>query len=398
MEPNERAMQLVAWGVLVIAFGVWIVLAIAGVRWASTFLQTAAAPAPSTLERVAGIVLYREAAQPTESSARQGMRVYEQDEIGTSGGSSAVLRTFDGAAFEVFPDARLQVNASRIGRFNPAATRAVFTLAAGAVRLTVPNMANKAHTVNVLTPHGAAAFVPGEYTLRVGPEGTRISVWQGRSAAAIEDQIVEIEDGEKITLHPDRKTYAVTAVLENALRNGDFSNGTEDWQVWEDGEPERPDVPGRRAVVPGEGTGAPRQVLRVSRTSVVDAHNETGLTQTVNRDVSGSRQVVIAARFRVDLASLSGGGYSGSEYPLMVRVHYRDNRGADRIWVQGFYYSNPENRPVRDGQRVERGVWTDFSFDLTQLGTPPALVEAVQVFGAGHTFDAMMGDVRLLVD
>jgi hypothetical protein len=136
----------------------------------------------------------------------------------------------------------------------------------------------------------------------------------------------------------------------------------------------------------------------VNRVSLIDAHNETGLSQDLIRDVSGARQIVIAARLRVEQASLSGGGYLGSEYPLMIRVRYHDSRGVEQTWVQGFYYANPENRPVPVGQRVERGVWTEFSFDLTQLRIPPAVVDTVQVFGAGHTFDALIGDVRLLVD
>ena len=398
VQADNHRMQRLTWVMVAVAFAIWIGLAIQGSRLAAAALQTAAAPAPSRLDLVSGIVLYREANQATESSARQGMQIYELDELVTAMGSSAQLSIFDGSVLRIFPDARIQVNAMRIGRFNPAATQAVFTLVDGAVRLTIPNSANKAHTVNVLTPHGAAAFVPGEYTLRVGPEGTRISVWQGRTAAAVADAIVEVGEGQKIVLQPDRVAYDVVPVLENALANGEFADGFRGWRVWDDGEPGRPDAPGRRDLLPGDGNGAPPQVLRLSRTSVVDAHNETGLSQTLNRDVSGARQVMAQARLRVDAASLSGGGYLGSEYPLMIRVGYRDGRGVEQTWVQGFYYANPENRPVPVGQRVERATWTDVSFDLTQLRNPPATIDTVQVFGAGHTYDASIGNVRILVD
>jgi hypothetical protein len=393
-------MQRLTWVFVAVGFAVWVLLAVMVSRWASATLQTAAAPAPSTLEEVSGIVLYREANQPTDSSARPGLQLYERDEVTTSLGSNAVLRTFDNSAFRLFPSARLQVSATRIGRFNPGATQEMFTLVAGAARLSIPDSPNKAHTLNVLTPHGAAAFVPGEYTLRVGPDGTRIAVWEGRTAAAVDGSIVEIAEGQKIILRPNRTSYDVVPALENILTNGDFSDGYGGWQVWEDGEPGRPDVPGRRAIIAGEGGQAPRQALRVSRTSLVDAHNETGLSQDVQRDVSGAREIVVGARIRVDFASLSGGGYLGSEYPLMMRVRYHDDRGVEQTWTQGFYYANPENRPVPVGLRVERGQWTDVSFDLTQpqLKNPPAYIDTVQIFGAGHTFDASISDVRLLAD
>lgn len=398
VQADNQRMQRLTWALVALAFAIWIGLAIQGSRWAAAALQTASVPAPSRLDLVSGIVLHRESNQTTESSARQGMQVYELDELVTAMGSSAQLSTFDGSELRVFPDARLQVNATRIGRFNPAATQAVFTLVDGAVRLTIPSSSNKAHTVNVITPHGAAAFVPGEYTLRVRPDGTRISVWQGRTAAAVAEAIVEVGEGQKIVLYPNRVDYQVVPVLENALANGAFADGFGGWQVWDDGEPGRPDTPGRREIVPGDGNGAPRQMLRLSRTSVIDAHNETGLSQAIHRDVSGARHVIASARLRVDGASLSGGGYLGSEYPLMVRIGYRDSRGVEQTWVQGFYYANPENRPVPVGQRVERGAWTDFSFDLTQLRNPPAAIDTVQVFGAGHTYNASIGDVRILVD
>ena len=83
---------------------------------------------------------------------------------------------------------------------------------------------------------------------------------------------------------------------------------------------------------------------------------------------------------------------------MMLRVRFRDVRGAEQVWTQGFYYANPENRPVGIGQRLERGVWTDVSFDLTQHRNPPAFIDSLELFGAGHNFDASIGSVQLLVD
>ena len=105
-------MARVTWLFLVGAFGIWLIL-VGGVgSWSLSAATTAAAPAPSVLERVAGVVLYKEPDQRSGVSAQQGMQVFDGDELVTSFGSNATLRVFDGSAFELYPDARLRVEAS----------------------------------------------------------------------------------------------------------------------------------------------------------------------------------------------------------------------------------------------------------------------------------------------
>src|SRR5581483_7152427 len=145
-------------------------------------------------------------------------------------------------------------------------------------------------------------------------------------------------------------------------------------------------------------SSAPSVAMRVTRNSERDAHNETGLRQVVNRDVAGSRAVRVEAMVRVDDASLSGGGYSGTEYPLMIRIRAHDRRGGDQVWTHGFYYANSEDRPVQFGEIVPQGTWVKFSADLTQAFSQTATIDSIEVFGAGHTFDASIGAVKLLVD
>jgi hypothetical protein len=397
-ERRQIQFRRFVWVVVFVAFALWIMLAVVFGRWALGVARTAAAQAPSAVEEVGGVTLYRQLGQRNEASARPGILLYEGDELATSTGSTASLRLFDGTLLHLFPEARVRVEATRIGRINRGATQAQFTLVAGAVRASIPQMESKAHTVNFQTAQGGVALVPGEYTLRAGSDGTRISVWNGRAAAAIGDDIVELAEGQKIVLQAGGRGFAVLDVLENVVRNADFAARFDEWTPWEDREQDRADVPGRLDIVsPGESS-APARALRVTRTSLVDAHNETGLRQTIERDVAGARRIVLQAMVRVDLASLSGGGYIGSEYPMMLRVRYRDRRAAEQIWTRGFFYANPENRPVGLGQRVERGSWTPIEIDLTDALGQATSIASLEVFGAGHTFDASVGNIKLLVD
>src|SRR6266540_1880952 len=397
-ERRQVGFRRFVWTVLLAAFALWAVLAMIFGRSSIDLARTAAAPAPSLVEDVAGVTLYRQLGQRNEASATSGVRLYEGDELATSAGSVASLRIFDGTLLQIFPEARVRVDAARIGRINRAATEARFTLLSGALRVSIPQMESKAHTVNFVTAHGGVALVPGEYTIRAGLDGTRISVWGGRAAAARGDEIIEIGEGQKIVLPADRRGFAILNVLENAVKNPNFAARFEEWTPWEDREQDRTDVPGTLDIDSPTGAGAPAKALRITRTSLVDAHNETGVRQILDRDVAGARQIVLQATVKVELASLSGGGYLGSEYPMMLRLRYRDRRGSEQVWTRGFFYANPENRPVGLGQRVERGAWTSIEMDLTDVLGQVSSISSIEVFGAGHTFDASIGEIQLLVD
>lgn len=390
-------MERRTWRVVWLAFAVWVVAVILATGWAAAFVQSAVMPAPSTLGAVSGVVLYREADQRSEASAREGLQIFEGDEIATSFGSRAGIRIPDGSAVELFPETRLQVEAARIGRFNSAATQTRLTLFAGTVRLSVPEAGGRGPGVQLVLPEGMLSFTPGEYTVRASPEATRVSVWSGHSTFLARDGPKEAFDGTKLVITAGGQTQTLE-VLENIVSNGDFFENLAGWELWEDLEQGRPDVRGQIEVTSIAGQGAPAKALRIWRSSLRDAHNETGLRQRLDRDVAGARAIRLEARIRVDLASLSGGGYLGSEYPMMLRVRLRDARGGDVVWTQGFYYANPENRPVPIGAIVPRGDWVAVSVDLLQAVNQPATIESIEVFGAGHTFDALVSKVRLLVD
>ncbi len=393
---SDRQMQRLTWVAVLSGLVVWGALVVAAGRWTLDMLRQSSAPAPSSLESVAGVVLYREADHRNDVSADAGIQLFDGDELATSFGSTAVIRLFDGTSLELFPEARVRIESARVGRFNPGATVARLALERGAARVTVPDAENQPHTVTVVTPHAPAAFAPGAYTLRVWSNETRISVWEGRSRVVTGGEAIAVDAGQKVVLGKDPPRYRVGEVLEDVVMNGNFAARFEGWEPWEEREQDRPDVPGRIELTsPFDG---PARALRVSRESVRDAHNETGLRQQLGRDVNGARAIVLEARVKVDYSSLSGGGYLGSEYPMMIRIRARDRRGSDQIWTQGFYYANPENRPTSRGILVQRGEWTDFRVDLTQVMSQVATIESIEVFGAGHTFDASITGVRLLVD
>ena len=185
---------------------------------------------------------------------------------------------------------------------------------------------------------------------------------------------------------------------ENLLKNGDFVRQFQGWTMLDKGEPGRPDIGGLRQLVDETIAGRQVQALRISRNTDKDTHNETGIMQEINRDVSAYRNVAVTGWVKVSQASLSGGGYLGSEYPVMFRVNYTDDKGGRPGWTHGFYYANPELRPTENGEIISQGEWYPFLSRLTDLPDRPITIRSIEILSAGHDFDATVADIRIIAE
>ncbi len=108
------------------------------------------------------------------------------------------------------------------------------------------------------------------------------------------------------------------------------------------------------------------------------------IEQRIDREVNDMSSLVLRANVKVRHQSLSGGGYLSSEFPLMVRITYRDAYDSQAEWVHGFYYQNDAGNPTTYGQEIAKDQWFPFeSPNLLELlprptgswrsaSTPPA--------------------------
>lgn len=383
----------------------WLILALALIAFAGVGFAALAAlrstveyvEAPTTVEAMTGIVLYRSAEALGQESIAAGSAIYAGDQLEVSFGSTAALRMADGTRVELFPNARIRVDQARSPRLGGHRSEFQLAIENGAARVSVAPVGSDSRLFQMLTPAGLAQLAEGEYTVRVAPDSTRISVWAGKATVLADSQILEILPGRKMLLRANGPPNQGD-VLENVVINSGFSAKFEGWEPWEENET-RADVRGLTQIVAPTEPNSPGIALRISRESVAQAHNETGLTQKVQRDVSGSRAVWLDMWFKIESASLSGGGYLGTEYPLMLRLRYQAPRGNEEVWTRGFYYANPEQRPTTNAEQVQRGVWTHYRVNLTSLlAVTPAVIGQLQVLGAGHSFDSSVADLKILVD
>ena len=160
------------------------------------------------------------------------------------------------------------------------------------------------------------------------------------------------------------------------VQNSDFQQGLRNWTVLQEGKD------ATLVVENGE--------VRFGGTLGSVRH---GIQQSLEFDAGSYASLMLYATVRVDEAKLSGTGLSGLEAPIGLYVSYTDSAGKEhsqvvggpsgRFW-RGFYYETPTPPAVStSGEKVERGVWKEFQFDLMTLEPRPKWIHVIGAEGSG---------------
>jgi hypothetical protein len=98
----------------------------------------------------------------------------------------------------------------------------------------------------------------------------------------------------------------------------------------------------------------------------------------------------------------------------MVRINYQDIHGADREWIQGFYWQPDQNEDVQPNPlictvcttrnehvQVQKDAWHPYTSPdlvplLTQDDSPPAILKTITIYASGHTYHSMVSEVSLI--
>jgi hypothetical protein len=387
-----------AWLCLAVAFTIWCTLAgsIGVAGWTYRRNATESPPAILTIDR--GTVFYGGPTTPDQLRARPGMTAEEGGIVEVGDNARATVELFDGSSVRLMGNTKMELSMLRVGKFNADHTRLILGMIQGAAHFNIAGRLPYGREVVLNTPHGQVSLSKGEYLVWVQDDGTRVSSYTGQARADVDDHTVRIRDGQRTLLPIDGVPRGPFVLAENLLRNSDFARQFQGWTMLDKREEGRPDVGGTRRLVEETIAGRTVQAMRIFRDTDKDTHNETGIMQEVNRDVSAYRNVAVTAWVKISSASLSGGGYLGSEYPVMIRVNYPDEKGGRPGWTHGFYYSNPENRPTENGEIIPQDQWYPFLGRLSDLPDRPIFIRSIEVLSAGHDFDATIADIRLVAE
>ncbi|MGD2207755.1 MAG: hypothetical protein PVH17_13350, partial [Anaerolineae bacterium] len=116
----------------------------------------------------------------------------------------------------------------------------------------------------------------------------------------------------------------------------------------------------------------------------------------------------VSLDIKLNFQNLSGGGLLSSEFPVIIRLDYKDRWGNDQFWTHGFYYQNQAGYPIASdpwgrpsGEKIPQGVWYPYeSSNLLELlgDNRPAHMTGLTVYASGWNYDSLVSEIQLIVE
>ncbi len=412
--PSSASRERLAWAILLTAFAIFCLLAVGiplTIRW---YIHNATRPQLATLTGTLGTTLVIAPSVPSPFAVAEGVRrpdVREGNRIETDAASSAVVRLFDESSITVFPNSELTIERMRSPRFrrSPLPNEIVLRVARGTVRVNVAPPGTRPLRLIVHTPHATVRLLEeGSYSLEVANNMTQVSVRAGKAevTGAVGPTIL-LPAGRRSQIPLGEEASAPLPVAQNLIVNGDFRTAisaapitqgplAEGWVVYNDQGGDGGTVDGTAEIVVDEG----RRAVRFYRTGSQNNHGETGIRQALNKYIGDYETLKLRLDVKLKYQSLSGGGQLNSEFPLMVRINYKDVYGNDNHWVRGFYYQNDAGFFVNEtGQRIPRDTWFPVEIpDLKAQLRDPLIIMSVQIYASGWDYESLVSEVGLIAE
>ena len=375
------------------AFAVFCLLVLSIVLLAKSYWETASDVRGASLLVIAGTPLKSSPRQAQWVSAPTDSTLTDGDRVRTDEVSQAFVTLFDHSTLLVYSNTDLQIEKQASSRFVPQREVLEVALERGKVHLGIAPMLHGEKIVRVKTPDGTFDLDEGSYTLRVDAGHTQLRVAErGRAQANTREATYTVVSGQRIDL-TGGKTPGPMAADEELVHNGDFAQGYSGWLIGNNvGFKEGADVLGEQALTVKDG----RLAVRFSREGSKETHDETYLFQEVDKDVSDLSELQLSLELQLVNQSLSGGGYTGSEYPVVIRVTYRSING-DSTAGYGFYYQNFANNRTNDGVPAPQHVWLKYTAptNFMTLAPPPKRILSIQVSASGGDYESLVTNISL---
>ncbi len=415
--PRWMSQEQLAWMVLLVAFGVFLVLAVSvpfGINW---YLQHTTVSQLARIQGTSGVTLIESPggrADPVAVEAGKGKDdVMEGSILRTDPASQASVVLFDRSTLTLFPNSRVTLNEMRKPRFGRSQqpSRISLTVQGGRVRVqvapaTTPLRRFEVNALQAPAPNGGIVLEPGSYAIETSNEMTHVSVRSGQA-------LVSGQTGQQVTLQANERAEIAlgTAAVgplpakRNLLVNSDFQNPeaavalasgalATGWQVVSDQGGDGGEVDGTVEVV----TTGTNRALRFRRVGSNNNHGETGVIQPVRKQVSDYLSLLLRLDVRLVYQSLSGGGEQSSEFPLIVRVDYRDPFGNPQYWTHGFYYQNTANYNILMGSAIPQDAPYRFEVDLKEALPNAQTIESVKLYASGWDWEVYVSEVELIAE
>ena len=399
--------ERLAWTVLWLAFILFCLLVTSiplGIRY---YLLTAMADQETQLQRIEGTILVQEAEGNKPTGVTESAVLSPGDEVILDATSRGTLDLFDRSHITLYSNTNVELETVEAPRFelSDRPNRAVLNLRAGLVRVGVALPGERRTDFQVNTPHTTVSLAEGSFRIEVTNETTQITVVRGQASLGSASSTEVLLQGTRTRIGLTGIPAESLPAAENLIENGDFQEPLGTTWLTSTVVLTSTVQPPYVEIVDDGG----RQAARLVQMSVQDGdHTEVAIEQRLNQDVRDFDRLEISADIKLDHQSLSGGGLLSSEFPIILRLDYKDLWGSDKFWTHGFYYHNKANYPVAldpwgrpAGEQVPQGVWYPYESGnlLDLLGeNKPARITGLTIYASGWKFDSRVSEVHLIVE
>jgi len=405
----QRNPERLAWTVTLAGFAIFCVLLITlplSARWYLTNATRAYEARVTCLEGTT-VVENPEHAEAIPVVKGESISVPEGTVVSVDETAQAVITLFDQSLVRLFPQSSVMLMQMRAPRFGISPRSSRITLQGRGGRLwanTVLGGSNELDFEIRTLQANALLGEDGSYTLEVSNEQTEVIVQRG--TAQIIGTTAQTSTEPSITLGARQRTIVETgqppAAAMKAERdlivNGDFAAPlSTGWVDFNEQGADGGNVDGSVSLVVNEG----RRAVRFLRAGGEFNHCETIIEQQLNRDLPDPLTTLrVRATIKLVNQSLSGGGYLSSEYPLMIRIRYRDIYQSENEWVHGFYYQNFNANPTMNGQEIPQDKWYFYESEnlVDVLPVTASRILWLRVYASGWSYESLVSGISLIVE
>jgi hypothetical protein len=361
-------------------------------------------PFNTDVTSVRGVVLVNDPNINLSSSVTDGNSLMAKEgfTVTTDDTSQAIL-SFGDSSLTMYGNTTITLLETQLPRFyiSSSPTRITIILKTGRIRTTTARSRDLLN-FDVVTPHTKLAFNQGSFSVEVKNDETQITTRLGEATVIGDELIVALNQGSRIVVGADRHLSDPLPAAQNLLGESNFTaNFTDTWDIYKNNQTE--DV----TTIIEDVSVQDRTVVEFHSDDQDNTHTEIGIIKEVNKDVHDFRSLKVSAEVQLIYQSLEGGGYQGTEFPIMLNIAYKDANNNDRNWFHGFYYSvPPENYiltslPSKSNERIARFIWYPYESEnlLTILGPEkPVYIKSIRIYASGWLYQSRVANISLLAE
>lgn len=384
-----------AWQTTILAFIAFTVVVIGAPVLGNMYVRSAIEPRPAHMTALDGVVFVQRLGTGDWLMVKPEEQIAPGDVVRTASNARAFVRLFDESTVLLYPSSTLRILRSEQGRFHTDKGTLVLDLQQGRARIAIaPPSDPNASFFQLRLPSAQVHLQEGSYSADVSRDVGQVRARLGEATAYTPGGVAVAKGGQRLVVQADQPPRGNQPARQDLVENGLFAKVSPEiernghapagWLIRDLSEQDPQGIVSSHLL-----SGA------ASFTRSGSGHGETLILQSVDADLWDFEKVTLSATIRVLLHSLSGGGWQGSEYPLMLRVTYRDATGRQVPWYRGYYLHNRDNLPAVNGELLPSTDWQHVEIDLLTLVPRPWRIERVEVAAAGWDYTSAIREFHI---